>query len=194
MSEIDNNIVDLFEKISRITRFLMWETAKNEKMSPVQMQFLLFIQNNPPEYNKVNILAKEFDLTLATVSDAISSLKRKKYLTKVREENDRRSYILKLTGEGENVVKRVSDWSKLLKNEVGKFKRKDKVQTKLFLMDLVKSLYNEGVIGVARMCSTCSHFERIVDSEAKKSYKCKLTGKIISEEDMNYECSRHLPL
>ncbi len=38
MNSTDETIVVLLEKISHIVRYLMWETAKIEKLSPVQMQ------------------------------------------------------------------------------------------------------------------------------------------------------------
>lgn len=188
MSHIDKTIVSILEKIGQAQRSLMWDVAKKEKMSPVQIQFLIYINEKPDPMNKVSIIAREFDLTKATVSDAVNSLEEKKLIKKIREKDDKRSYMLQLTAKGRRVVGNVSNWSEVLIKQVSLFPEDEKKRVMLFLMELVKSLFDRGVINVARMCIACDNFRNNINPGKNKPHKCSLTGKKVADKDLNIGC------
>ena len=76
---IDSKIIAGLERISRVFRLLLWDIAKDENLSPIQIQFLIFLLYNKPSRRRITDIANEFNLTKATVSDAISSLEEKKF-------------------------------------------------------------------------------------------------------------------
>jgi len=188
MNKVDDTLVSLLERISHILRFFMWNTAKNEKLSPVQMQILIFISNNKSSNNRTSVIAREFDLTKATVSDAIGSLKDKELIKIVRDEEDKRSHILELTADGKNTVEKISHWSDGLREEIGRFPAGTKEQVMMFLMEMLKSMQGSGKIDTARMCITCGNFQKNEDPSTSKPFRCNLTGEDMSEEEFNYGC------
>ena len=54
----------------------------------LQIQLLIFIKHHSKNKATVSYLAKEFNLTKATISDTIKILKQKKYITKTINAND----------------------------------------------------------------------------------------------------------
>ncbi len=186
---IDESIVLILEKLNQIQRSLMWEIAIKEKVSPVQMQFLVYIEKNPDSLCKVSVLSREFELTKATVSDAITTLVSKKLVVRVKEKEDKRSFHIVLTGMGKKVVKKVSRWSDVLKSQIENFPAHQKETVFLFLMELVKSLFDEGAINTPRICLTCGNFQKNADTDISTPYRCNLTGKNISINDLNVGCS-----
>ena len=96
-SDINEKIAFSLERISQIFRILLWEKAKKFKLSPIQIQFLLYLNNHKAYFCTVSNLAEEFSLTRATVSDAVKALVKKKLLLKRASPKDGRIFILKLS-------------------------------------------------------------------------------------------------
>ncbi len=188
MDSIDKNIVAIIEKLGQLERSLMWDVAKKEKISPIQMQILLYINSTRPELCKVSVLALEFNLTKATVSDAVSSLAGKGLVRKNMEKNDRRSYVLELTAGGKKVVSRIAGWPDVLLKHLTRFPGEDKTAALRFLMDLLKSLLGDGVLNIARMCIVCDNFEENARPGSDKPHRCRLTKMDISDSDLNMGC------
>ena len=79
--DISSKIVAGLERISEVFKVLLWEKAKMVGLSPIQIQMLIFIAFHKQELCNVSHLAKEFNITKPTVSDAIKVLDKKKSVT-----------------------------------------------------------------------------------------------------------------
>lgn len=184
VSDIDFKIETALEKLLQVQRVLLWDVAKKEGLSPIQIQFLLFINTTIEDNRNVSVLAKEFDLTKATVSDAISSLEKKSLLKKYQKAEDKRSYLLELTNDGKKMIERINSWQSVLVEHISAFPEEQKENVLSFLMNIIKSLFNTNVINVARMCLTCANYENQNDNK----HYCKLTSKYFEDKDVNFSC------
>lgn len=184
---IDENIASALEKLFQAQRLLLWDIAKKEKLSPIQTQFLIYLAKYPPEYCKVSQLAREFDLTKATVSDALNSLEVKGYVNRTKVENDKRSHIISLTRTGKQAESRIHGWQNILVSHVSKLPMERREQFILFLMELIQSLYRDGVISVARMCITCENF---LPGDSGRHH-CLLTDKYLNDSELSIGCADH---
>jgi DNA-binding MarR family transcriptional regulator len=189
--DIDFKIVAALDKLSQVQRILLWDVAKNENLSPIQIQFIQFIQQFPPAMCRVSVLAREFDLTKATVSDAITTLETKGLVEKTKEENDRRTTLISLTSQGKRIAKRLSGWQDALYRHVAGFKDAEKEKIAGMLMDLIKGLFEEGVIRVARMCLACGNFRLEAFTGSDKPHMCGLTGSAIGDQDFSFGCAHY---
>ena len=77
-------------------------------LSPTQAQFLIYLLYHDVELRRVSQLAREFDLTQATVSDAVASLETKKLIQREQWPEDRRVVTLRLTPDGEKLATTLS--------------------------------------------------------------------------------------
>ncbi len=188
MERIEEKIVFGIEKLARANRVLLWEVAKQRKLSPIQIQFLTFINSHPEGFCTVNNLAKEFDLSEATVSEAIKSLQNKGFISKERKEEDRRVFILRLTEGGRKLSNKVSVWSDALVEQIGQFPADEKEEILLYLMELLKSLKKAGIISVAKMCLTCVNFERDAHPNSMRPHYCKLTDSPLANSELTIDC------
>ena len=94
---IEGKIVASLERISQSFRVLLWQKSKEFALTPLQMQILLFLLTQSEEKRKVSYLAKEFNVTKATISDTIKTLEHKSLILKENEITDSRSYIINLS-------------------------------------------------------------------------------------------------
>ncbi len=194
MAQYDNSaekkILSAMEKLIQVQRILLWDVAKIEKLSPIQIQFLIYLGRYRDNLCTVSSLALEFDLTKATVSDAINTLVSKGMLSKRRGDSDRRSNIISLTAKGRNTLKRIERWQDRLLERINSFSDTEKNSTLMFLMKLIKSLYDDGVISRARLCIACENFIGGAE-DARRDYGCRLTGKTLVTGDLTIGCENY---
>lgn len=188
-NNIDSKIVSALEKLTQVQRILLWDVSKKEGISPIQIRFLIYLSQYPDKLRKISIIAREYDLTKATVSDAIRTLDEKGLLKKQMSKNDKRSYIINLTEKGKSLVKRIDGWEDTLVYHVSKFPPVEKEQVLLFLMELIKSLYDDGIVTIARMCIACKNFKKGV--KGFKTHYCMLTDRALLDTDLSIGCHKY---
>ena len=188
---MDEKIIAAIEKLSHVFRSLLWTLAKREHLSPIQIKILVYLANHQERFCAAGQLAGEFNLTKATVSGVIGSLIRKGLIIKEQLPDDRRIFTLLLTRKGGKKVKRLYTWSQEMTKHMEQFSLRDREEVIIFLMRFINSLYEAGLISVARMCINCNNFQRNVHIGSAKPHHCRLTGKPISDPELNIDCQRH---
>ncbi len=187
--DIDWKIISAIERICNAVRALIWDKVKETNLSPIQLHFLLYLKKYPESMRTVSNISAEFRLTKATVCDSLNSLERKKLIWKEKNPMDRRFSVISLTKKGEKFVNNLQLMNEPLKKILESFPEKEKEKIFTFFIKLIDSLRREGVIKVARICISCSHFKR-----NHKSYLCELTGKKFTLQEINIDCIYHNPI
>jgi DNA-binding MarR family transcriptional regulator len=101
--DLNAQLVLSLEKMGRVIESFLWQQAKEHELSPLQIRSLLAIQYQKEGMN-ASQLAKQFNLSKATVSVALRPLEEKKMLTKRTSEKDSRSSSLHLTDWGKQIA------------------------------------------------------------------------------------------
>ena len=104
---VSSKVVAALERLSEAFRVLLWNEAKQYGLSPIQIQVLIFLQHYPEEKRTVTYLASYFNMTKATISDAVKSLESKKLLIRKAMANDSRSHTLHLVKDGKTLAAKV---------------------------------------------------------------------------------------
>lgn len=185
-NDISNKIVAGFERISEVFKVLLWEKAKLVNLSPIQIQILIFIAYHKDELCHVSHLAKEFNLTKPTISDAIKVLDKKKMIIKDYSSSDSRSYIIQLSVLGKKIVSQTGDLANPLKTQIKNFKQDDLDSIFKTLSELIYKLNQNGILKVQRTCFGCKFYEKNNDS----SY-CKLLEKELLSDDIRLDCPEY---
>lgn len=189
----DAKIVAILERLTQCFRSLAWESARKFHLSPLQVQFLIYLYYHPEERCRVSHLARVFQLTQATVSDAISTLERKHLIRRTRSTQDHRVLTLTLTPAGRTVAERLSHWIAPVRAQVARFSETEKAFLCGLLLRLVDTLYRAGVITVDRMCITCRFFRRGGAFPGGAPYYCALLEQPLQEADVRLDCPEHVP-
>lgn len=185
---IEGKIVASLERISQAFRVLLWQESKEFSLTPLQMQILIFLFTQSEEKRKVSYLAKEFNVTKATISDTIKTLEQKSLIIKENEILDSRSYIISLTEKGIEIAEQTSDFAKEIYKPIIKLNKDDKNNLLLSLIKVIGHLNKTGVISVLRMCTTCSHYQ---SSEGEETFFCDLLNQELRYTDLRVDCQEH---
>jgi DNA-binding MarR family transcriptional regulator len=171
------------ERISEAFRVLLWDHAKKNGLSPIQIQILIFLAYHKKTLCTVSYLAIEFNLTKATVSDAVRVLDKKGYIVKDYSSEDSRSYSILLSEEGKKMVATTQTFANPI---VEGFEGIEKSELDSFfktLSTLIYKLNSKGILTIQRTCYGCKFY----DKSGPKDY-CKLIGKELSSADIRLDC------
>lgn len=189
-SKLDYKIVAGLERLSQVFRILLWDKAKEQSLSPIQIQLLIFIKNHSIDKTTISYLAQEFNLTKPTISDAIKILEQKQLIKKIVDEKDARSYTIQLKNSGKKVVAETEDYVKPLINLIDKIDAKEKIILWQNISNLIIQLNKLELISIQRTCFNCNHY-----AQKSKSHYCNLLNQKLEVQDIRIDCNEHeMPL
>jgi DNA-binding MarR family transcriptional regulator len=189
--DVDSKVVAALERLGQVFRVLLREKAQEHELSPIQARFLVYLLYHDVELRRVSQLAREFDLTQATVSDAVDSLEAKGLVGRERWPEDGRVMTLRLSPKGELVAAELSTWADTIREHLDLCPSEEKELVMRFLMRLIGVLQESGVITVARMCVTCRFFQRDAHPGAGAPHHCRLLDVPLSGSDLRVDCPEH---
>lgn len=184
--KIESRIVVALERISEAFRVLLWNESKENLLSPIQIQILIFIHFHSLEKCKVGYLADEFNMTKATISDSIKVLLAKELVAKEIDPNDSRSYTLSLTYEGKKIAEKSSLFASSIEKPIEKLTQEQKTIMLKGLLNLIYDLNKSGIITIQRMCFTCSFYKT-----ENGAHYCNLLKTKLTESEIRVDCPEH---
>jgi len=185
---IDGKIVVALERISQAFRVLLWNESKEHSLSPIQVQLLIFLLHHGEIKRKVSYLAKEFNMTKATISDTIKTLEHKGLITKTHESLDTRSYTIHLSDKGRAIACQTALFTRELQTPIDKLSADDKDNLLMSLIGIIHHLTKAGVITVQRMCFTCLYYR---SNQYGAAHYCQLLNKKLEQTELRVDCAEH---
>lgn len=181
--DLPSKVVAGLERISGALKVLLWEKAKLVGLSTTQIQILIFIAFHDPELCNVSHLAREFNITKPTVSDAVRVLDNKKMIEKEFSVSDSRSYTIRLTPLGRKTVLETSDFADPVKEPIDSLEKKDLESLFNTVSYLIHKLNRNGILEVQRTCYGCKFYQR-----AGKTGYCGLLKKKLPNKEIRLDC------
>ena len=183
-SQTDSKLVIAFEKMAEIFRVLLWEKAKAHGLSPIQIQLLIHIAHHKETQTAPAQLAREFNLTKPTISDAIKSLLQKELVKQKTNPADARSKWLLLTQTGQHLVKDLEQYPAPLQAALGSISTAQKGTMLQQVLAVLSTLSDSGLISRSNMCFQCRFYEGNRDSE----HHCTFLQKDLAPEALRIDC------
>lgn len=180
---LDSKITAGLERLSQVFKTLLWDKAKEQGLSPIQIQILIFIHHHSAEKSTVSYLAKEFNVTKPTVSDAIKILEQKNLIEKTADSRDTRSYTINLTDKGRIVVTETEDFPNPIAQILSETSQNEKEIIWDTLSKLIINLNKADIISVQRTCFNCKHY-----SKEEVHHYCNLLNIKLDKKDIRIDC------
>ena len=189
-ANVNSKIIVSLEKVSEVFRVMLWDSGKEYGLSPIQIQLLLFVRFHPEEdLRKVAYMAKEFNMTKATISDSLKTLEQKGLVRKKTDVEDARSVTVSLTAKGEKIAGHVSSFTSALDSALGHLTPKEREALLLTLMRLSRQLLEDETLAVERMCFHCRHYKGNLNS----THYCEAYKKKLTTKTLRVDCPAHAP-
>lgn len=155
--DLDARIIVALERISEAFRVMLWEAGKKYKLSPIQVQLIIFLNYHDRGHCTITCLSEEFAMSKPTISEVVKTLEAKGLVQKVNSEKDSRSFNLRLSASGRNMAASLEHFTAPLSRHLHVHSREEKQQMYDCLLNALTGLRKEGVIRRQRMCPTCDH-------------------------------------
>jgi DNA-binding MarR family transcriptional regulator len=157
--DIDALITVGITRLADACRVMIWDFCKDFKISPIQAQILIFCRYHPKDQCKVGYLAKEFNLSKPTISDAVKTLVEKKLVEREQQAGDFRSYSIFLTESGEQLAEKAGNYPSPIAQMLQTIPLENKMGGYYSLMKLLKEIQDIGILPQQRICLSCKHFK-----------------------------------
>ena len=181
--DLPSKIVAGLERISEAFRVLLWEDAKVVGLSPTQIQILIFLAFHPENFRNVSSLAREFNMTKATISDAIKTMVNKKLIEKIPSPTDKRAYSISITPQGSELVVRTMGFAEPLRHAVSGLDPDQQEDLHRAIIDLIYKLNKANILTVQRTCFNCRFYEW-----TPESHYCHYLRTDLSDKDLRVDC------
>lgn len=182
----ESKILVALERISEAFRVLLWNESKENSLSPIQIQILIFLLFHSTEKCKVSYLAREFNMTKPTISDSIKMLLKKGLVEKLPDSEDTRSYIISLTDTGKNVAEKAAGFASAIEKPLSSLPFHQKEAILSGLLQVIHELNKASVITIQRMCQTCIFYQ----SEGGRHY-CNFLHTTLNNDELRVDCPEH---
>lgn len=184
MNNIESKILNGLERLSETLKSLLWEQAKIHGISPIQIQIILFVSNHRNKLSNVSYLAKEFNVSKATISDAVKILLKKELLEKDYSPTDNRRYNLTITSKGTTMVSQLSTYAMPLTEELSSFGKTELHEIFQTISKLIYQLNQRGIIQVQRTCYNCKYYS----GNRKSKHFCNLLESQLKKHEIRLDC------
>lgn len=193
----DKSVVDHITaglaKVAAALRSQAWEGSTARKLTPTQGQILVSLAERSDKAMRLNDVAAELCMTAATASDAVAALVDKKLVTKERSSEDQRALTIALTAAGRREAQRTSGWTEVVKAGVKRLTPDEQAVFLRGLTKVIRSLQEQGVISVARMCAGCTYFHPYVHEDSATPHHCGFVNKPMGEAQLRLDCPDFMP-
>lgn len=187
---VDPKLVAAIDRLGHVMRIQMARVARAHGLTPTQVQLLLRLRTDPPERSHASTLAAELDLTVATVSDTITTLERKGLVGRQADPLDGRVVRIVLTPHGEDIARSADAWQSRAQDLLAGVAEGDKIRALNFLLGLLETLHREGLVAVARICPTC-RYHREPEADSTTDGRCALLDVDLAPDAVRVDCPDH---
>lgn len=185
---LDRKIAVGFERIAQLFKTLIWNESKRSGLSPIQIQFLIVLAYERDTQWTIGEIASRFQLTPATVSDALTALENKELVVRTRSEEDRRTVFVALTPEGKRTARTVGKWLNVVQEQIAGFDSEEKAVLLKSLIRLIAAFQKEGMISTKGMCVFCTYFRPNAHAGTPKPHHCAYIDKAFADAALRIDC------
>ena len=193
-SELDHLLIVSLEKLSQVFRSLLWDNAKQMNLSPIQIQFLIYIHSHLKKFSSVSEIARVFNLTAPTVSDAVKSLESKGMIQKIVSRRDRRRYPIALTRKGREVARNLSTWYEPLLKHLPNATPEKRESVLLYLLEFMDSLKHEKLLSDINPCISCGFFRMEKSENGSDEFSCTFRKVSLNDGQLQLNCPNYKPV
>jgi DNA-binding MarR family transcriptional regulator len=180
-SDLDSRVLVALERVSESFRTLLWQENRRSGLSPIQIQIIVFLQHHDASLRTPGALAREFNMTPATVSDSVKALMAKNLVRRAPHPNDGRSAVLELTARGRKRAERSSEYARPMLEAIQLLGQERNAALLQTLLALIKQLHQVGAISLTRMCFACRNFQA-------ESHYCSLLEQPVAPAELRVDC------
>jgi len=190
--DISARIVTSIGRIASVMRSGMWEFATAENLNPAQAEILQLLHARSSGV-RISWLAAQLSISVASVSDSVSTLVTKGLVRKAKAADDGRATALFLTDTGAALAKRIGSAVSFADDAAAALPPTMQVELLTGLLKLIAQLHKTERFPELRACLSCSHFEPNKYPGQAAPHHCALVNAPLPISFIRIDCAEHAP-
>lgn len=169
--------------------------AGDHGLSPTQAQILVLLRSPVAGGAATPArLAQELGVGLPTVSEAIGTLVAKGLVRRRRSAADGRVVELYLTPKGRAQADMLAGWPDFLLDGLETLSAEEQEVLLRAVLNLIRSLQEQGRIPLVRMCLTCRYFQpNAHPDDRERPHHCAFVDAPFGDRAIRLDCPDHVP-
>lgn len=181
-------------RISQAIGNMLRTRGGERRLSPAQVQALLFLRYARPGIRTIGGLAQRLMTTDATASGVVDALENKRLVERQPRATDRRVMALRLTGAGEQETATLDDVLDDVESAIAELPPSEQQALIHATQAIVRRLQAAGHVQVYEMCWNCQFFRRNAHSDTPdRPHHCAFVDAPLPEPDTQLECPDFVP-
>ncbi len=178
-----------FYRISQTIGYLLRARSETHRLSPAQIQTLIFLQHARPEICTIGGVANRLAVSYATASGVVDALERKQLVERRPFPADRRTIMLSLTDEGNREATRLEDLLNEVETAVNALPETEQQALVRATQAIVRQLQTAGYVRVYEMCWGCQFFQQNAHpDDLRGPHHCAFMDAPLPEPQTYLEC------
>ena len=191
---LGGQIAIALSRISEAIHHLFKERGKMRRLSPTQMQSLLFLKYVRPGARTIGGLADRLGSTYATTSEVVDALERKGLVERTPLPQDHRVTTLRLTPKGQLETELVENILDEIESAVNTLPEGEQRALLHALQSVVRHLHSRGYINIYDMCWSCQFFRKNAHPDDPRGpHHCSFMDAPLAEPDTYWDCPDFVP-
>ncbi|WP_266157372.1 MarR family winged helix-turn-helix transcriptional regulator [Dyella silvatica] len=187
---VPERITHGLHKIGIAMRAQEWSAATPQGLTPTQAQIMVLLARRG-EGLRVQEVAEQLAVTVATVSDAVSTLVSKKLARKIADPEDGRARRIQLSKAGSLLAGSLSDWPRAFTEVAATLPMEEQQILLRSLISMIALLQRKGAVPTARMCVNCQYFRAWRHDSATAPHHCAYIDAPLAETELRLDCAEH---
>lgn len=180
-------------KLGLVFRHEAWRSSGERGLTPTQSQILSTISSEQAPLG-LKAVAERLAITMATASEAVSTLVEKELLSKTRSSTDARAVVLKLTAKGKRQAAYAGEWPVNVLHAADSLPMEDQAGLVRGLIGMIRVLQENGAVPTAKMCVGCRFFRPNEHRSGPKTHHCDYIKAPIGDVDLRLDCPEMEPV
>ncbi|MGB9688790.1 MarR family winged helix-turn-helix transcriptional regulator [Thermogutta sp.] len=181
-------------RISEAIHYLFKERGKMRRLSPTQIQSLLFLKYVRPVARTIGGLADRLGASYATSSEVVDALERKGLVERSPLPEDHRVVTLRLTPKGRVETEMVENILDEIESAVNALPEEEQRSLVHALQSVVRHLQRRGFINIYDICWGCQFFQKNAHPDDPRGpHHCAFMDSPLAEPDTYWECPDFVP-
>ena len=181
-------------RITQAIEHLLRERGKDVRLSPAQIQSLLFLKYARPGVRTIGGLADRLGVTYATSSGVADALERKRLVQRKPLPEDHRVIMLGLTSKGESEAETLEDVLNEIETAISTLPDAEQAALLHATQAIVRHLQRAGYVKVYEMCWGCQFFQRDAHPDNPRGpHRCAFMDAPLPEPNTYLECPDFVP-
>lgn len=188
-TSVPHRIGEALARLAQVMRTDEWSRSRSIGLNPAQLAILEYLESRPGGQG-VREIALRLGVSQPSVTDSVSALERKGFVSKLATPEDRRVVNVAITPEGRTLLEAAGNGG-AVQAAAAALPAEEAGALLVSLVKIIRRMQETGTIPIQRMCVSCRYFQPYAHADADNPHHCQFVDAAFGDRDIRVDCRDH---